>query len=78
MLSMADNKAMPGVWSVAETTQTYGGPSDLWGSTWTPAEINAGGFGVAFAATYTGATGSEAARVDAIRVTVHYAGLACN
>ncbi|MBS2016300.1 MAG: hypothetical protein JST00_25680 [Deltaproteobacteria bacterium] len=78
ILSAADNKAAPGTWPVGETTVTYGGPTDLWGSTWTPAEVNAGGFGVAFAVTYTGSTGTEQARVDAVRVTVHYTGVVCN
>lgn len=77
--SSADNKALTNlIWPQAEGTATYGGPADTWGTTWTPAEINAGGFGVALAATYTGQTGSESARVDAITVTVTYSGANCN
>ena len=30
----------------ADGTATYGGPTDLWGTTWTPAQINASNFGV--------------------------------
>lgn len=78
ILSAADNKAAAGTWPIAEATVTYGGPTDLWGSTWTVAEVNAGGFGVAFSAMYAGATGNESARVDSIRVTVHYSGVPCN
>ena len=48
-----DNKAVTALnWPAAKATATYGGPTDKWGSVWTAAEINAGGFGVAFAATY--------------------------
>jgi hypothetical protein len=72
-----DNKAAAGVlWPSAEASVSYGGSTDTWGNTWTPSEINAG-FGVAFAARYTGQTGSEQARVDAISVTIHYSGVVC-
>ncbi len=67
-----DNKAYPtqGLdWPATEAPLTYGGPSDLWGTTWTPAEINAAGFGarlwVRFAGTATG-------YVDYFRMTVTY------
>lgn len=49
--------------------RSYGGASDLWGTTWTPAEINAAGFGFVFAAT---AAGGSSVYVDHIRVTVTY------
>lgn len=35
-------------WPAADAVVTLGGPSDLWGTTWTDAEINAGQFGVFF------------------------------
>lgn len=76
--SAGENKAAPAVlWPTIEATATYGGPTDKWGTTWTAAEINAGGFGVALSARYTGGVGSEQARVDAIRITVHYSGVVC-
>jgi hypothetical protein len=50
----------------------FGGPSDLWGETWTPAEVNAAGFGVAFSAQYTQSAGNGRAYVDIVYVTVHY------
>ena len=72
-----DNKAAVGIlWPSADATVSYGGPADTWGNTWTAADINAG-FGVAFAARYTGQTGTEQARVDAIGVTIHYSGVVC-
>jgi hypothetical protein len=74
-----DNKAdLVTVWGTADSSINYGGPADKWGSTWTAADITSGGFGVAFAARYTGATGSEVARVDAISVTISYSGIICN
>jgi hypothetical protein len=74
-----DNKASAVTWPSVETTVTYGGPTDKWGSTWTPADINAGGFGVALSARYTSnLTTNEQARVDSIKVTVHYSGITCN
>jgi hypothetical protein len=50
----------------------YGGPSDLWGETWTPAEVNAADFGVALSARYTQSAGNGRAYVDIVYVTVHY------
>jgi hypothetical protein len=73
-----DNKAAAGIWPLAESTATYGGPTDKWGNTWTAADINAGGFGVALSAKFTSNLGSEQARVDSIKVTVHYSGITCN
>lgn len=48
---------------------TYGGPGNLWGSTWTPAEVNANNFGVAFRVT---SNATRTAYVDVIQVTVYY------
>ncbi len=65
------NRASAAPWSGTSTYSTYGGSSDLWGSTWTPAVINSTGFGLAFKARNTVATG-QAANVDHIRITVFY------
>ena len=61
-----------GVLSNTLTTATFGGPSDLWGTTWTPAQINAGGFvaNVTFRST---AGGPGTISVDFFRITVTYA-----
>ncbi|MCK5012231.1 MAG: hypothetical protein KAS66_00265 [Candidatus Omnitrophica bacterium] len=37
-------------WSTTATVETYGGPTELWGETWTYSDINASNFGVQFAA----------------------------
>lgn len=49
---------------------TYGGGTNLWGATWTPAEINNSGFGVQIAAFNTHGGGS--ASIDAVRITVYW------
>ena len=52
---------------------TYGSISDLWGTTWTPADINASNFGVALSAR---SSNSRTASVDYIQITVTYTILA--
>jgi len=56
-------------WSTTPTYQTYGSSSDLWGQSWTPADINSGSFGFAISV-LDGST--ETANIDAIRITVYY------
>lgn len=58
-------------WATGVADATYGGPEDLWGHGWTPAEVNAPGFGAALAVEYQG-SGNDWARVDGFSVTVHY------
>jgi len=55
--------------TAGEAVATYGGTSDLWGETWTPAEINDSGFGAAVAASVAL---SDVAQVDHLAITVHY------
>lgn len=58
--------ANSGVW-------TYGGPTDLWGTTWTPADINNATFGANL--NMDGLTSSPAdyqMSIDYVRVTVYY------
>ena len=52
---------------------TYGSTSDLWGTTWTPADINASNFGVALSAK---SSNNRTASVDYIQITVTYTTLA--
>ena len=53
---------------------TYGGSSDLWGLSWTAADINSSNFGVAVQAknTKVNAAFTNTAQVDHIRITVYY------
>ncbi len=65
-------RAQPQTWSEGPTWVSYGGADDLWGETWTPAQLNADDFGVALAVAYTQNVGNTRAYVDQIRVTVSY------
>lgn len=47
---------------------TSGASTDLWGTTWTPAEINATGFGVQI----TTSADTKVISVDTIRITIYY------
>ena len=54
------------------STQSFGSSSDLWGTTWTPAQINAAGFGVAVTGGGTNYYGSVTVQTNAWLVTVYY------
>ncbi|MCX6809085.1 MAG: Ig-like domain-containing protein [Candidatus Berkelbacteria bacterium] len=58
-------------WGTSDTTVTYGGTTDLWGTTWTPAEINNASTGVVLSAT-RGSGGSRDLFVDTISMIVYY------
>jgi hypothetical protein len=62
------DRSDPNPWPTVDTVVTYGGPSDLWGDTWTPTDVNATGFGVALSVTDT----VDVAAVDAFTIIVHY------
>ncbi len=68
------NHASGASWGSTDAVATYGSSSDAWGTTWTAADINAAGFGVAIAATLQAGlvSVSLSARIDHISVTVHY------
>lgn len=55
--------------STTEKYVTYGGVADLWGLTWTPADINDSTFGVVFASHKTG-PGTVTTSVDTVRITI--------
>ncbi|MDR3687311.1 MAG: hypothetical protein P4L93_10185, partial [Coriobacteriia bacterium] len=59
-------------WPTSLTTASYGGTSNLWGTTWTPAEINASTFGVVLQAQNTSSFSTRTGTVDYIQVTVTY------
>ena len=56
-------------WTTTDTIDTFGGPMDLWGVTWTPDQINASDFGAAFSAFTTDALDM---RIDQMTMTVYY------
>ena len=53
---------------------TYGGPTDLWGTTWTPAQLNATNFGVRLRIKNRNSSIARTASINQIRVTVTYTG----
>lgn len=61
-----------GTATVASNVYTYGGSTDLWGTTWTPAQINASNFGFGFVATYTSSPNDFSIAIDFVRVTVYW------
>lgn len=68
------DRSSPVPWSAPDfVDEEYGGPTDLWGESWTAAEVNADDFGVALAVGYPQTGGSGRAYVDIVRVTVSYA-----
>lgn len=73
-LEVGNNKAvipansLPNAWPDTDTYQMYGGPSDLWGTTWTPADINSPDFGFSFQADAE----NSIASIDHVRTTVYY------
>jgi hypothetical protein len=69
--AVGTNKA--GAGSVASGVWVYGGPTDLWGTTWTPAQINAANFGAIL--NFDAVSSSPAdylMQIDFVRITVYY------
>lgn len=51
---------------------TYGGATDLWGTTWTPAEVNAANFGFGFQAAYSSSPNDFSIFIDYVRITIYW------
>lgn len=68
------NKAWAANWPTSKATASYGSIIDMWGTTWTPSEINDPNFGVALSARmFSGLISlTLTAYVDNIHVTVYY------
>jgi hypothetical protein len=72
----ATNKAVTTAWPSIDAISTYGSNTDLWANTWTGADINNAGFGVAISAERNINSGApQDARIDFVRITVCYSGL---
>lgn len=52
---------------------TFGGPTNLWGTTWTASDINASNFGVSFHCA-NGGSGTSIISCDYVSITVDYTG----
>jgi hypothetical protein len=68
------NHASSSAWPGSDAVAVYGSTSDLWGTTWTPAQINASNFGVQLSALMNAGVVSLflSANIDAITITVYY------
>lgn len=58
-------------WAITDSTFTLGSGASLWGTTWTPTEINASGFGVLVSIENKNASATTAF-VDSVLITVTY------
>lgn len=67
-----NEKALAGSWPTTDAYSSYGGTSDLWGTTWTSTDINATNFGVAISANLSGISALPTAKVDHVRITVTF------
>lgn len=65
------DKSLAAAWPTTDTYQSYGSSADLWGETWTPADINSANFGFAISARKI-AAGAQNGRIDHVQVTIHY------
>jgi hypothetical protein len=68
------NKAIYTLWPITDVVADYGTPSDLWGQSWSYADINSANFGVYLITdSYsTVESGQTVTRVDHIQVTIYY------
>ena len=68
-----NDKSTGAILPFADTYITYGNETDLWGLTWTVADINADNFGMVFSITLRGQEEANSAGfVDHIRITIYY------
>lgn len=63
-----------GSWTTTDTYRSFGGASDLWSNSWTPADINDADFGVGISRTLfrEDAATQTVSSIDHIRITVYY------
>lgn len=74
--TVGNNKSTGASWATSDnnTTTDFGGASDLWGTTLTPAEVNASTFGVMISPSLTSSftEGGTNVKIDQVTVTVDY------
>src|ERR1044072_2900342 len=68
-----NNQKNIAAWNDAPTAVTYGGSDPLWGTTWSPAEVNNSNFGLSIAAEVkTGIGLLPVINIDNVSLTVYY------
>lgn len=68
---VGDDKSSATLWGPTETVRVFGSSSDLWGTTWTPGDINDTNFGFGHRAISINALNATA-DVDYHKITVYY------
>lgn len=68
----ATDKANATGYTQTEAYLSHGGSTDIWGESWTPADINANNFGFALSTEVITDGGSGQALIDHIRIAVYY------
>jgi hypothetical protein len=69
---MGTDHSAAGPWPSALTDTTYGGRTDTWGVSWTPADVRSSGFGLSIAPKFTATKGNDRAHIDSVHATVFY------
>jgi trimeric autotransporter adhesin len=59
-------------WVVTDGTTTFGSAVDLWGTTWSPADINSTGFGTVFQIDNANGVSARTASIDSVLITVTF------
>jgi uncharacterized repeat protein (TIGR01451 family) len=70
------DKSNAAFWPTAAASVNYGSAADLWGNTWTVADINAATFGAAISAIASNGNGNTTLIVSSITITVTYHAIA--
>jgi hypothetical protein len=68
------DRSNQGNWPMTLEDVTYGGPTDTWGTSWTPTDLNSPMFGLSIAPRLTVKTGNDRAHIDSVHATVFYVG----
>ncbi len=71
-VQLGTNKAVAADWGTTDATATYGSGSDVWGTTWNEAEIEATGFGLVICVQTLVGDANGIASIDFINVTITY------
>ena len=66
------SKALATALPASLASASYGGEADLWDTTWTPGNINGGGFGAVLAVVNTGAVAAGVATSQNFSITVNF------
>ncbi|MEK7499206.1 MAG: chitobiase/beta-hexosaminidase C-terminal domain-containing protein, partial [Patescibacteria group bacterium] len=71
-VQLGTNKAVAADWGTTDGTATYGSGSDVWGTTWSEAEVEASGFGLVVCVQTLAGDANGIASIDYINITVTY------